>query len=431
MSGGMLQLVSYGSADIHLTGAPQVTFWRQVFRRYTNFAVEPVLNVFHGTPDFGRKASVTLSRTADLINRVYVEIVLPALPPVNSQFWKAYNEDLNIAELSSPDPATDSPYLDWVNDVGLALIQAVELEIGGTRYDRHTSEWMHMWASLTLSSDKKKAFDRMVGHVERPGDRSRGLSTKEPVHLYVPLMFFFTQYGLSLPMVAISYHDIKLNFEFRTIKELLVLPPWLQSRLAAKEPKVSFVIPDDTQFKMDSCRLYADMVFVSEEERRRNARMAHEILFQNVQFLGDEVVDATALSSGKWNLNFSHPCKEILWVFVEEGKGLFEYSNVFDDVHILMNGHMRLSPRKASYFYLVQPWQHHTGCPDDNFIHCYSFALHPEDTQASGTMNFSRLNQANLLATFSKNVKGKLKFFALGYNVMRVASGLAGLAYTT
>lgn len=429
MSGGLLQLVSYGSADIHLTGAPQITFWRQIFRRYTNFAVEPVLNVFHGTPDFGRRASVTLSRTADLVNRAYVEVVLPALPPVYDQFWKAYNEDLTAAELFPPSPATDSHHMDWVNDVGLALIKSVELEIGGTRYDRHTSEWMHIWSSLSLSSDKREGFDRMIGHVDRT-DRNRGLSTHTSHQLYIPLAFFFTHYGLSLPLVAIAYHDIKLNFEFRSIKELLVLPNWLKARIGTRDPPMSFVIPDDTMFKLDICRLYADMIFLDAEERRRNAKMQHELLFHNVQFLGDEIVDATQGSSGKWNMNFSHPCKEIIWVFIEEGKGLFEYSDVFDEIQIHMNGHMRLSPRKASYFNLVQPWQHHTRIPKDNTIHCYSFSLHPEDTQPSGSMNFSRLNQANLIGTFSRNVRGRLKCFALSYNVMRVASGLAGLAYT-
>lgn len=439
MSGGLLQLVSFGAADIHLVGQPQITFWRQVWRRHTNFAIEATLQTPHGSFNFNKKVSVTISRTADMINKCYLEVVLPQLPPIYdpstptaSSMWKLYNSHLSSSWMTTmlkdgqPRPPNDY-YCNWVQDVGLALIKSVELEVGGSRIDRHTSEFMHIWSSLTVPPQKRNAFNRMIGHVE---NSSRGLLTNQPVRLYIPLMFFFNEYGLSLPLIAISYNDIKLNFELRSAQELLQLPSWLTTRT----PPIKFNMPDDAHFNLDTCNLYADMVHLDQTERRRMAKSPHEMLITNVQYLGDEIVtDTTPQMSAKWPLNFSHPCKEIVWVFINDNNvegGIFDYADVFDEIQLQMNGHLRLSPRKASYFYLVQPWQHHTNTPDKP-IHCFSFGLHPELPQPSGQMNFSRLDQANLIATFkNSSTHGRLKIFAISFNLLRISNGLAALAYT-
>lgn len=456
MSGGLLQLVAFGTADIHLVSQPQITYWRYIWRRHTNHAVEATLMTPHGSFQFNHKTSVTISRTADLVNKCYLEVELPALQPLynpaaptQTNIWKQYNNQ-NLpwsAIFPSAGVSDDEYYMDWVQDVGFALIKSVELEIGGTRIDRLTSEYMHIWSALTVPPQKRQAFNKMIGHKEYPVDhperKRRGYSTKEPLRLYIPLMFFFNEYGLSLPLIAISYHDIKLNFELRSAQELLMPPKWLSDKLSKKfedngvpgGPK-PFIMPDDVYFKMVSCNLYADMVHLDQAERRRVAKMPHELLVTTVQFLGDEIVtDATPGSGAKWALNFSHPVKELLWVFVKDGGGVFEYEDIFDEIQLQMNGHMRMSPRKASYFTLVQPYQHHTTTPDLP-IHCFSFGLHPESPQPSGQMNFSRLDQANLIGTFKMTpglttFSGRLKVMAIGYNLLRVSNGMAALAYTS
>lgn len=425
MSGGILQLVSYGSADIYLTGDPQVTFWRQVSRRYTNFAVESVLQTFHGTADFGRRVSVTLAHTGDLIHRMYLEVTLP---PID-------RSDLPVAY-------QDKAYY-WVPKVGMALIKSTELEIGGIRIDKHPSEWMDAWSSLSYKNEKDFGFRRMIGDVpleERRADT--------PMTLYIPLMFFFNnQHGLALPLVSISFHEVRLNFEFRTLNELLVPPPnpYANPSQAQIQQYMNEVFVDETSATAMNCDLYADTVYLDVSERRRFSKNPQEMLISVVQFLGDDVISpaeasADGLLTRKLALNFVHPVKELVWMFVPEDKlaekQYFEYADVVEEVSILLNGHPRFAPRKGSYFRHVQPWQHHTSTPTKP-VYVYSFGLHPEEAQPSGTLNFSRIDQAHMIMRIRlpKNaagqyVGGRLKIFASSYNVLRIKSGLAGLAYS-
>ena len=438
MSGGILQLVSYGSADIHLTGNPEITYWRQVVRRYTNFAVESVLQTFHSTADFNRKASVTLSRTGDLVHRIILEVTLPV---INRSLPNAYTSQ-------------NRTYY-WVNKIGIALIKVCELEIGGSRIDRHTSEWIDIVTSLMRKSDQDPAFNRMIGNLPREQRRA-----DQPMTLYIPLQFFFNaHHSQALPLVSIAFHDVRLNFEFRALNELLEYPtnPYLatldpnafnyasQVATLTAQYNQEVTVPESSSTAMD-CKLYADIIYCEPEERRRFAKKEQEMLVQVVQFLGDEVVTQDEASSGivirKTNLNFVHPVKELLWVFHSDdnlaSKQYFTYSDVFEEVSLLFNGQPRFTPRKGSYFSRVQPWQHHTTCTD-NPIHCFSFSLRPEEPQPSGSMNFSRIDQAHLLtriklpAAASGNgySNGRLKCFALSYNLLRIKSGLAGLAYSS
>ena len=113
MGGGLMQLVAYGAQDIYLTGNPQITFFKVVYRRHTNFSMEAIEQTFSGSPDFGRKVYCTISRNGDLIHRVYLQVKLPAVT------------------------AKAASYHRWVNYVGHALIKSVEIEIGGQRIDKH------------------------------------------------------------------------------------------------------------------------------------------------------------------------------------------------------------------------------------------------------------------------------------------------------
>merc|ERR1711966_501349 len=171
MGGGLMQLVAYGAQDVYLTSDPQITFFKAIYRRHTNFSIESIAQVFNGTAGFGRKATVTVSRNGDLITNAFLEVKIPALP----DNWK------------------------WVNNVGHRLIEEVELEIGGQRIDRHYGEWLDIWTELTMSEDKKAMFDsNMIGrfavHTGTDGDAKT---------LYIPLQFFFNRnQGLALPLIA-------------------------------------------------------------------------------------------------------------------------------------------------------------------------------------------------------------------------------------
>ena len=391
MGGGLMQLVAYGAQDVYLTGDPEITFFKAIYRRHTNFSVESIAQVFNGTTGFGRKATVTVSRNGDLITNTVLEVELPTL----SNGWK------------------------WNSNVGHNLIEEVELEIGGQRIDRHYGEWLDIWSELSTPEAKKGRFDSEM--IRRVSDDAH--CTGEASTLYVPLQFFFNRnHGLALPLIALQYHEVKINFTFAKLADLCHYggtgaTPTLPS---VTEPPMS---------------LYIDYVYLDTDERKRFAQSQHELLIEQLQFTGDE----TPMTNGSYRLNFNHPVKELVWVVTQPKDGdKFNYDKAgIDDVvtsaNLQLNGHDRFDERKGSYFRLVQPFQHHTRIPEKN-IYVYSFAVKPEEHQPSGTCNFSRIDNATLKLKIDSGaaavVGSKVKIFATSVNVLRILSGMGGLAYS-
>lgn len=426
MGGGLMQLVAYGAQDVYLTGNPQITFFKVVYRRHTNFAVESIQQTFNGSADFDRKVTATISRNGDLITNVYLQVEMPKIPD-----------------------SVDGAY--YVNSVGHALMKTVELEIGGQRIDKHYSEWLEIWAQLTTPAEKRAGYKEMVGMFDGT-PLYRGGST-----LYVPLQFFFNRNpGLALPLIALQYHEVKINIDFRKFSELV----WGET------------ITDSSSMKLGDCSLWVDYVYLDTDERRRFAQVSHEMLIEQLQFTGDESVpevNANSTKTEKYRMNFNHPVKELVWVYrsdaAERDNDYFNFTldtektgskndqdftwqetpntlttqvgpgagtDPVKEAKILLNGHDRFTERAGSYFRLVQPYQHHT-CVPNKHIYVYSFALKPEEHQPSGTCNFSRIDNATLSLTFGGTdgiSSGKVKIFAVNVNVLRIMSGMGGLAYS-
>jgi hypothetical protein len=380
MGGGLMQLVAYGAQDVYLTGNPQITFFKVVYRRHTNFACESIEQTFNGSVDFGRKVTATISRNGDLITNCWVEATLPDLGSGNF----------------------------YVNSVGHALLKEVELEIGGQRIDKHYADWLEIWSELTLPEEKRSGYKTMVGKYD--GDANVDLTGGK---LYVPLVFFFNRNpGLALPLIALQYHEVKLNITFAEASALVASGVTAPSGLEAS--------------------LYVDYVYLDTDERRRFAQVSHEMLIEQLQFTGDESVSDGA---NKVRLNFNHPVKELVWVVKDPTNGTsFDYTTSAGEpvltAKLMLNGHDRFSERAGSYFRLVQPYQHHTRVPS-KAVYCYSFALKPEEHQPSGTCNFSRIDNATLsVGLQGSDTDSVLKVFAVNYNVLRIMSGMGGLAYS-
>lgn len=339
--------------------------------------------------------------------------------------------------------STPSHDLRWTNSIAHALLSSVEIEIGGQRIDKHTGEWLDVWSELTEKEEKRAGFWNMIGKVS-DADYDAGWTraqSRERTY-YLPLKFCFnTNPGLYLPLVALSYHQVKYNFEFREYLECIKASVPV-SQLTAKA--------GGDVLAMKRCRMFADYVFLDAPERIRMSQIPHEYLCTQVQYLGDEAVPAPSDPNGtrarKYALNYNHPVRELLWVYVAKsnyernavtGNNWFKYgvpgdddAEVFDEARLVINGHDRFSARSAQFFRLVQPYQHHTRCPLKK-VHCYSFSLlSPEDHQPSGQANFSRFDSAQLQFLLNQNLPvGKMKIFAYSFNVLRVANGLAGLAF--
>jgi hypothetical protein len=547
MAGGLMQLVAYGAQDVYLTGNPQITFWKVSYKRHTNFAMESIEQTFNGQADFGRRVTCTISRNGDLAYRTYLQVTLPEI-----------NQSMRN-QVSSQ--AHTGVYARWLDFPGEQLISQVEVEIGGQRIDRQYGDWMHIWNNLTLPVDQSAGYYGMVGNtteltfitdpsfndVDGPCQSSAPRQVCAPRNalpettLYVPFQFWYCRNpGLALPLIALQYHEVKINLDIRPIDECLWAVGSLNTDLCQSEGGRVTAAYNQS---LVAASLYVDYVFLDTDERRRMAQNPHEYLIEQLQFTGDESVGS---SSNKIKLNFNHPVKELIWVvqpdqnvdycssldcnqllyrllgaqpfnytdavdalpnaihafggpeavdqyidasglFYEAGAGdeeiavsdqwwsstvapagnhggvynapnlnskmnsgvsdagTFVLSETSLPLHcwgqnpvvtakLQLNGQDRFSEREGTYFDLVQPYQHHTRTPDTG-INVYSFALRPEEHQPSGSCNFSRIDNATLQLVLSNaTVEGtktaKVRVYATNYNVLRVMSGMGGLAYS-
>jgi len=425
MGGGLLQLVAYGAQDVYLTGNPQITFFKSVYKRHTNFSIEAIEQTFNGTPDFNSRVTCQISRNGDLINRVYLQLKLTG----TTNYCKYF---------------------------GLRLLNYVELEIGGQRIDRHYAHWLYIWNELTLPVSKRDGWNNMVGAY------GGTVGTSINSTLYVPLEFWFCRnIGLALPLIALQYHEVKININFESESKC----------------KAVILTVDKPTF---TASLWVDYIFLDTDERRKFAQLTHEYLIEQLQFTGEESVSSI---SPKVKLNFNHPCKELVWFLANSDNNTlnnynwFNYttnigsvsagdnttsalktklsyngltgnnaelvypSNPVSSAKLLLNGNDRFATRDGMYFNVVQPYQHHENIPTNAGINVYSFALNPEEHQPSGTLNMSRIDTAILqLGVFNNTTafntktydssKSTLYVYANNYNVLRILSGMGGLAYS-
>ena len=444
--GGLMQLVAYGAQDIYLTGNPQITFFKVVYRRHTNFAMENIVQTFSGDPRFGSRATVIVSRNGDLINSAYLRVHLPSLSVDDWTF-----------NTMSPSGTKDDYELVWTNFVGLALIYHVAVEIGGQEIDKHYGLWMYIWQELTMTSEKIQGYKRMVGGVDAAGWLNLGNSA-QPQELHVPLDFWFNiNAGLSLPLIALQYHEVRFVFQFRELTDLVYVVNKTEGFILDPD-QWSLVNKNAVIGGKEMIELYLDYIYLDTDERRRFAQMSHEYLIEQVQHNESSV--EIKPGANNLRLTFNHPCKEIIWVYQRSDNAdyndWFNFSaagpaeekygpDLLDKAVLRLNGHYRFTPSRSPLFFRQwQPFIHHTRIPDSN-LYLYSFALRPEEHQPSGTCNFSRIDNTNLEfylnaadpvspvvnTTLKKLSKSASVFvYARNYNVLRIMSGMGGLAYS-
>ena len=445
MGGGLLQLVAYGAQDAYITGNPHITFWKVLFKRHTNFAVEAFRVNFTGMPTYGQRVVAIVNRNADLIWKTYVEVTLPT------------TDLLPLSPSGTPGAEDISWTAGAQRRLGYLLLKQIEVEIGGQIIDRHYGEWLYLWETLTTNFDTSSKLDNMVGGAYS-GLASGAVSCQgRPNVLYVPLQFWFNRNpGLALPLIALQYHEVRFNITLEdTIN--LVKGAGTGAQLAA----AANALP-----ALRDMALYIDYVYLDVEERRRFAQASHEYLIEQLQYSGQQTITT---SSGRIDLTLNHPVKELIWVFQDArkldcslpggytGSGAntqpFSYDDIVNRARLQLNGQDRFDERYGDYFWKVQPYQHHTGgafnrfigqtamvpTPAPNPINMYSFAISPEEHQPSGTCNFSRIDTATLVYDSvigsagsypSKTYPYNFRMYAVNYNIFRIMSGMGGLAYS-
>jgi hypothetical protein len=421
MGGGLLQLVACGAQDAYLSGNPQITFWKGLFKRHTNFAMEPFRINMTGQPNWGTKQSAIIGRHADLLYSTYLEVVIPA-------------------------KGTDKNTFTWNNDqirLGYNLIKYVELEIGGQLIDRLYGEWMYLWSSITYDASKNQKLTNLTGlgigyselNLSDPA-QCNNVNGKPslPNVLYIPLEFFYARNpGAALPLIALQYHEVKINILWNDAQHIAG-----NFRNASKAPLVT------------QASIYIDYIYLDTEERRRMAQESHEYLIEQTQYNEDKGISSY---NNRIDLTFNHPVKELVWVVQptyynncsqSTAKGVYRLQPfTYDQAAVYkqtiqINGQDRMDARHGDYFNRVQPFQHHSGYVPQAGIYMYSFALKPEEHQPSGTCNFSRIDTATLVMEMSGGVTidesndntWDVRVYAVNYNILRIMSGMAGLAYS-
>jgi hypothetical protein len=405
MAGGLMQLVAYGAQDVYLTGNPKVTFFQAVYKRHTNFAMENIEQTVNGTATSAGRVSVTVARNGDLIADMYLELTSNASTAITTSM------DAWMAERA---------------------ISTAELSIGGQRIDKHYQKWWRLYAELYMDESKKLNYGKMTSA------RVAGNTC------FLPLIFFFNRNpGLALPLIALQYHEVRIDLD----------------------------LASDFGTNFSALKVWGNYIYLDTEERRRFAQKGHEYLIEQVQHTGTDSL-AAADSIKQVRLSYNHPVKELVWctdigsnvwnftstpvtvtsnvaalvtadsnVFINPASAgapqmMLDATSQFDEdtsgplstFKLVLNGQDRFKEQSGKYFNQVQPFVHHSGSPMPG-IYSYSFALKPEEHQPTGTCNFSRIDNAQVSVKCNR-ADSSLHMFATNYNVLRIQSGMGGLAFS-
>lgn len=430
-SGGLLQLVSTGRQDIYLSGNPQTTFFKQVYRRYTNFSIETQRIPFDTATDFNKLTTLTIPHSGDLLSQLMLEIRLPTLDSEGAEASGGCSGVATQQPINFQDPtATYS----WVNGVGHAMIDYVSIQIGQQEIDRQTGEWLHIWSQLSTPYSKYAGFNNMIGFQEVYTQETQA----GPLHLFVPLRFWFcNNVGLALPLIALQSTPIRVYIKFRSGFDMVYSDSLF--------PDPCQTVPNPPY--ITDVTMWGDFIYLDVEERRRFTSSKHEYLIEQVQYEKRNSVPSGS-TNVKVNLNFNHPLKEIIWV-VQQDRMLtyhdwFNYGSraqlqdgvpnldLINSAVLQFDGMDRFERQSARYFRLMQPWQRHTAIPNA-FIYVYSFSLAPEAAQPQGSCNASRLDSIVLALEMNSEVASEpsgVTVYATNYNVLRIVGGLGGVLFT-
>lgn len=418
--GGLLQLVANGKQDVFLTGNPQVTWFKMVYRRYTNFSIESSSIPFDTQPDFGRRLTCLIPKKGDLLGPLWLEITLPAIK----------------------DAVTGAP-LSYTNAIGHALLQELSFEIGEQEIDKQTGEWMELWSNYVVTADKQEAWNTMIGKVQgmsQGNANSDMVSLYGPLTLHVPLRFWFCKTpGMYLPLLALQYHPVRLNITLRPLNKLFIIDT----------PTVTPCDQAASPVSITSMQLYGDYIHLDLEERRRFVSNTHEYLIEQVQYTSSYSIDTSAQTI-QIPMEFNNPLRELYWVIQRDasvnanqyfnytnytlGETAASFQNLISTALLRLEGYDRFDIRIADYFRLVQPYQYHTVVPINDYVYSYSFCFRPEDVQPSGSLNASRLNTMTLqveLNTTVRPVRGTAtaRIYALNHNILRIVDGFGGILF--
>ena len=586
MPGGLVQLAVYGSQDIFLTASPQITFFKIVYRKYTNFACESISQYFIGQVDFDQEISMMVDKIGDLMGQVYLEIDLPKVDLLknpcrwhatqsdiknkltyfqkfydyvidyllenitiikkihellkinninpkdikhilnNSDFIQKLNirkhdlqkyldSNLDLSELidfkinqidivsifnsiyESIDrlkisvsekeqlvrrkiivmiesslyqdihqfyfhvvdvyqsyqkkyySLLDGSYYErhkfaWVEEIGHAIIDKIEIKIGNQVIDRHTGDWLTIFNKLYLSHHQFDVYHKMIGNVSDLTIFDDDV--KNNYKIIIPFRFWFCQNtGSSLPLISLKYHDVMFNVKFKDLSKLCYVDDEMQ---------ITDISTVQAQYNINliNAKLHIDYIFLDTVERKRFAESTHEYLIETVQYNEYDNINSKQF---KINVDFNNPTKFIVWFLQPScyrenttGKNKCQWNNfainpdksgqTLDYCHLAINLCDIIDQKiDMKYFNYVHPYLYFNHSPNDG-LYTYSFAIKPLQHQPSGCINFSRIDDFSLTFTLSEGLVNLMNFaqksiyaavYGVSYNILRIIGGMAGLAF--
>jgi len=491
MAGGLLQLAGYGNQDNYLTGSPQITYFKAVYRRYTNFSMESISLEFDKSElsfDQSQIFKRKLDRNADLVSNIYFTFTLPEIQsPSGRQFY-------------------------WVKNIGTTIIKSVAVFIQGRKIDEHYGEWLHIWHELNLGKDQKDNYNQLTGNIPEIyapdlADGNNGIYPDSIIdvdfipsiqsrRIWVPLIFWFNRHpGLALPLIALQYHEVELQFVMRPIQDLYTImetDPTQPNYGYRVRPQGSISAHGIQNFLNNSSlatsnpdgsrslisfdinpRMEVNYIFLDTDERKRFANVSHEYLIERTFR-----IEKTGLSGGSTHsleLDLHHPTKELVWStkrsdttdhndysnftawtdqinppyslsyynpygitreITSNNYDNYKNKDILSEAKILLNGFERFSENSETYFGKVQPYQHHFQSPQTG-IYCYSFSLdnsNDKSYQPQGTCNMSMYNNVNLWVKTnpidsSESYTYTVTIYAIHYNILRIISGMGDVEF--
>jgi len=443
MGGGYIQLVALGAQDMYITGNPQISFFKAVYRRHTNFSIECIQIQHAGTiSEGGGILDFKVGRHADLLYKTYLEIDFPEQPGIQS-----------------------TGYINYTNSTANALIKKIDMEIGNKLIDRHYG----MWYDIRNEIYEKQFYEHYLTNKQVNANTEIAnyeQTTLPQLKVYLPFHFWFCNNpGLALPLIALQYHDVDFKVTYRALKHLIVGAGTISKN---NDPNDQINNLNELSLTPPSIKLWANYIYLDTEERKRFAQSSHEYMIEQIQIQETNFTNNIPLQ-------FNHSIKELFWVvqhtnvvtettdttkidfsnniptdthFGEHGNDYLNYNcddskvsfrsylyldtqyDHFGKCKLVVNGIDRFDPQPAVYFRSILPFNHNHRIPD-KYIYMYSFAIKPEDYQPSGSFNFSKVDSASLQFLDGEvNSNYKISIFALNYNVLRIMSGMGGLLFS-
>jgi hypothetical protein len=488
MSLGYLSLTSIGSNNFYISGSPEITYFKTVYKKHSNFMIQNVKQEFQTVSNFNENCTISIGRDADLLHKLTLFIELPSIMIVD-EISRNFHQKFC-----------------WVNKIGLALIDFVEIEIGGIVIERLYGDWLNIWHQVNMKNDKKQ-YDKMIGNNIQINEFT---STKDSYKLYIPLSFWFCEnYTQALPLISLTNTDIKINVKFNNLENCyklyvthyitvennyclfeeneiisqnetnscgyFVYFDKVLRRIYYRPIKGKFFIPTTNEVKnlrkiigkktlfqafiqinsivvkiedyiennrpsLLSSYILGDFIFLTDTtERNKFIRFKQEYIIPTVIPTQEIIVNSRNYN---YKLSLTDPVKIIFWRFIltinkEKDKFNYTLKPLSDKYHIikkcslLINSKNRLEVDSPEFYSSIQNDLYNLSSYDTKGIYSISFSLNPTNLQPSGTLNFTELNSSMLKLSLDELINHQnpvsIILYAIRYQIIKIEKGILRL----